>query len=55
MNNNLSEEELKELKEQIPLGKIGTPVDIARCVEWIINDTFTTGQVISPNGGWIII
>ncbi len=55
MNNNLSEEELEELKEQIPLGKIGTPVDIARCVEWIINDTFTTGQVISPNGGWIII
>ena len=55
MNKNLSEEELQELQNVTPLGKIGKPVDIARCVEWLIDDNFTTGQVISPNGGWVII
>ena len=29
-------------------------VDIARCVEWLIEDEYTTGQVISINGGWLI-
>ena len=55
MNKNLTEEELKELQDVTPLGKIGTPVDISKCVEWLIDDNFTTGQVISPNGGWVII
>ena len=30
------------------------PSDIAKCVKWLIEDTYTTGQVISINGGWII-
>lgn len=54
MNKNLSEEELNELKEEIPLEKIGKPRDIAKCVKWLINDSYTTGQIISINGGWII-
>lgn len=55
MNQELSQEDLEEIKEETPLGKIGTPEDIAKCVEWLIEDNFTTGQIISPNGGWIII
>ena len=54
MNSNLSEEEIKELENETPLGRIGKPQDIAKCVEWLIEDKFTTGQVISVNGGWII-
>lgn len=54
MNKNLTKEELKELEEQTPLGRIGTTLDIAKCINWLIEDTFTTGQVISPNGGWVI-
>ncbi len=54
MNSNLTYEELKELKDEIPLGKIGNVEDIARCVNWLVNDEFTTGQIISINGGWII-
>ncbi len=50
MNKNFTEQELKEVKEQIPLGKIGTPEDIAKCVSWLIEDEYTTGQIISPNG-----
>ena len=55
MNQNLSKEVLEEIKEETPLGKIGTPEDIAKCVKWLIEDEFTTGQIISINGGWVII
>ena len=54
MNKNLTEEELKDLESETPLGKIGKPSDIAKCVNWLIEDEFTTGQIISPNGGWVI-
>ena len=39
---------------EIPLEKIGKAIDIERCVEWLIKDEYTTGQVISINGGWNI-
>ena len=29
--------------------------DISKGVEWLIEDQYTTGQIISINGGWIII
>ncbi|MBO5479232.1 MAG: SDR family oxidoreductase [Clostridia bacterium] len=54
MNKNLTNEEIEEVNEQIPLGKFGKPEDIAKCVNWLIEDEYTTGQVISPNGGWVI-
>lgn len=54
MNDKFNKEEIEELKEEIPLEKIGEPSDIAKCVKWLIEDTYTTGQVISINGGWII-
>ena len=55
MNQDLSKEVLEEIKEETPLGKIGMPEDIAKCVKWLIEDEFTTGQIISINGGWVII
>lgn len=54
MNAYLSEEEWEEIKQETPLEKIGEGIDIAKCVEWLIEDTFTTGQVISINGGLVI-
>lgn len=54
MNKGTSKEEWEQIKQEIPLQRIGQPVDIARCVKWLIEDEYTTGQVISPNGGWII-
>ena len=41
-----------ELKKEIPLNKIGKTQDIARCVKWLVEDEYTTGQVIEINGGW---
>lgn len=54
MNNCYTEEEIKDIKEEIPLERIGKKVDIAKCVKWLIDDDYTTGQVISINGGWVI-
>lgn len=52
MNRNLSEEEINNIKEEIPLERLGKAKDIEKCVEWLIKDEYTTGQVISINGGW---
>ncbi len=54
MNKYLSKEELEEIKQEIPLGKIGDTLSIAKCVKWLIEDNYTTGQIISVNGGWDI-
>lgn len=54
MNKCISKDELEELEQEIPLGKMGLPEDIAKCVNWLVEDNYTTGQVISINGGWII-
>ena len=54
MNAHLSEKEIQDIEEEIPLEKIGQAKDIERCVEWLINDEYTTGQVVSINGGWNI-
>ncbi len=54
MNDKFSKEEIKEIKEEIPLEKIGKVEDIAKCVKWLIEDNYTTGQIISINGGWNI-
>lgn len=54
MNKNLNQQEMDQIKESIPLEKIGKAIDIAKCVEWLVDDKYTTGQIISINGGWII-
>ena len=54
MTSDYTEEEIKEINQQIPLGRFGEGIDIAKCVKWLIEDNYTTGQVISPNGGWVI-
>ena len=54
MNRYLSEKELDEIKEEIPLGRIGDTCVIAKCAKWLIEDDYTTGQIIAINGGWNI-
>ena len=54
MNGRLSNEELSEIRSDIPLGRLGRAIDIAKCINWLIEDEFTTGQIISVNGGWVI-
>lgn len=56
MNKNLTPEALAALAEETPLGIIGSPSDIAETVAFLVSDKarFITGQVISPNGGFLI-
>ena len=54
MAKEFTEEEIGEIKEEIPLERIGKTMDIAKCVKWLVEDNYTTGQIISINGGWII-
>ena len=54
MNKELNEEEISEIRKEIPLQRIGQPQDIAKCVSWLVDDNYITGQIISINGGWVI-
>ena len=54
MNKYLTEEEKQELNNEILLGRMGKAEEIASTVKWLIENEYTTGQVISVNGGWDI-
>ena len=56
MISNLDEEEINSLKEEIPLNKIGKLEDVSNVVTFLASDKaqYITGQVISPNGGFVI-
>ena len=52
----LGDETCAMLTEEIPLGRLGTPEDIAGAVAFLASDdaAYITGQVLSVNGGLVI-
>ena len=56
MLSEIDEETIESLREETPLGRIGTPKDIADCVAFLCSDRaeFITGQVLGVNGGFVI-
>ncbi len=56
MTSELSEQDLNMLKDETPTLTLGTPLDIARAVLFIADNSssFITGQVIGINGGIVI-
>ena len=52
----LSKEDLNVLKEETPLMTLGTPQDVADAVLFLSSERarFITGQILSPNGGFIM-
>ena len=54
MNKCYSKEDVQGIISETPLEKIGHPSDISKCIKWLIKDQFTTGQIISINGGLVI-
>jgi NAD(P)-dependent dehydrogenase (short-subunit alcohol dehydrogenase family) len=46
----------KNLEAQIPLGRLGTPEDVAKVVEFLVTDLsdYVTGQCISVCGGYVL-
>ena len=55
MNRHLSPAELGALADATPLGRLGTPEDVAELVGFLLSDRagFITGQVIRADGGFI--
>ena len=51
-----TEDEIKLIEKDIPMGRLGTPVEIANLALYLASDNarYITGQVISPNGGMVI-
>lgn len=56
MLSGFSAEDLQALAEGTPLGRLGTPEDVARAILFLASDesSFITGQVVCPNGGLVI-
>lgn len=56
MTADLGEDQVAALQEQIPLGRLGDPEDIAGVVAFLASDdaAYMTGQVISVAGGMVI-
>ena len=56
MYNNYTEKEIEEMIHEIPLGRLGTPIEVANLALYLASDNarFMTGQVIGLNGGSVI-
>lgn len=56
MNRRLSPQDMRELADETPLQRIGTPEEVARAVYFLASDeaAFVTGQVLGCSGGFIV-
>lgn len=56
MNAELDEDTRAALRDETPLGRIGTPEDVARSIAYLCSDdaSFVTGQILGVSGGMII-
>lgn len=56
MNSFLQGDDLQEWLNKVPVGRLGTPQEVAALVRFLAGPGagFITGQVISPNGGVVV-
>ena len=56
MNSFLTKSEISDICESTPLGRMGEPLEVAKLVRFLCSPDadFITGQVISPNGGFLV-
>lgn len=52
MNGHLNKDELDALKDETPLGRLGTPEEIAHAARFFAGNAFTTGQILGVDGGF---
>lgn len=54
MNSHLSEEELEDICQSIPIGRMASPGEVADAVMRLIDmPAYVTGEIIRMDGGWI--
>ena len=51
---NVDPEVLAEMADEAPVGRNGTPEDVAQAMEYLADAGFVTGQVLPVNGGYVI-
>lgn len=51
MNERFSNE---ELSREVPLGRLGTPLEIAQAIMFLAENSYITGQILGINGGIVI-
>jgi 3-oxoacyl-[acyl-carrier protein] reductase len=53
---NFDDETMNLIKEDIPLGRIGTPMDVANTVDFLSGNLsdYITGEIINVSGGYLI-
>ena len=51
---NVAPEIMEELKNETPIGRNGTPADIAKAMLYLADADFVTGQVLAVNGGIVL-
>jgi 3-oxoacyl-[acyl-carrier protein] reductase len=54
MNSHFSEEDMSLITEEIPMGRLGRPEEVANGVSFLVSEkaSYITGQVLAINGGW---
>lgn len=53
MNNNVTKEDMEAFLTEVPMGRMGTPGEVAECIYFLCNSTYVTGQILGVNGGYI--
>lgn len=51
---NVEPEILEEMAQDAPVGRNGTPMDVARAMAYLANADFVTGHILSVDGGYVI-
>ena len=54
MCGNVDPEILEEMAQDSPVGRNGTPMDVAKAMVYLAESEFITGHVLSVNGGYVI-
>ena len=55
MNAHFTAEEMSALQEEIPMGRLGVGADVARAVEYLVENDYVTGIDLPVNGGFSIV
>ena len=51
---NVRAEILEEMAQDAPVGRNGTPMDVAKAMEYLANAEFVTGHILNVDGGYMI-
>lgn len=56
MLHTFSPEEMQLITEEIPMGRLGSPREVAESVAFLLSEksSYMTGQILSLNGGWYV-